>query len=67
MTKKINILKDESGAVLVIALVMMVVMTMIGIAGSFTSIFETIISGHRIHQCLLLCRQRHSGRGCQCR
>jgi hypothetical protein len=47
MTKKINILKDESGAVLVIALVMMVIFTMIGIAGSFTSIFEIIISGHK--------------------
>lgn len=47
MTKKINILKDQSGAVLVIALIMMVVFTMIGIAGSFTSIFEIIISGHK--------------------
>ncbi|MDI7261469.1 MAG: pilus assembly PilX N-terminal domain-containing protein [Thermodesulfobacteriota bacterium] len=47
MTKKINILKDESGAVLVIALIMMVVFTMIGIAGSFTSIFEIMISGHK--------------------
>ncbi|MBS3919541.1 MAG: pilus assembly PilX N-terminal domain-containing protein [Deltaproteobacteria bacterium] len=47
MTKKINILKDESGAVLVIALIMMVVMTLIGIAGSFTSIFEIMISGHK--------------------
>ena len=47
MTKKINTLKNESGAVLVIALIMMVVMTLIGIAGSFTSIFEIIISGHK--------------------
>jgi hypothetical protein len=47
MIKKINFLKDESGAVLVIALIMMVIFTMIGIAGSFTSIFEIIISGHK--------------------
>ncbi len=46
MTKKI-VLKEESGAVLVIALVMMVVLTLIGIAASFTSIFEILISGHK--------------------
>jgi len=47
MTKKTNLLKKESGAVLVVALIMMVVLTLIGIAGSFTSIFEIIISGHK--------------------
>lgn len=45
--KKKNVLKEESGAVLVIALVMMVVLTLIGIAASFTSIFELMISGHK--------------------
>ena len=38
---------NESGAVLVIALIMMVVLTLIGIAGSFTSIFEIMISGNK--------------------
>jgi Tfp pilus assembly protein PilX len=38
---------DQSGAVLVVALIMMVVLTLIGIAGSFTSIFEIMISGHK--------------------
>jgi hypothetical protein len=47
MTKKINPLKDQTGAVLVVALIMMVILTMIGIAGSFTSIFEIMISGHK--------------------
>lgn len=47
MGKKMNFLKDEKGAVLVIALIMMVVLTLIGIAGSFTSIFEILISGHK--------------------
>lgn len=47
MEKNINIFKDQSGAVLVIALIMMVVFTLIGIAGSFTSIFEIMLSGHK--------------------
>lgn len=47
MKKKTNFLKDQRGAVLVIALIMMVVLTLIGIAGSFTSIFEIMISGHK--------------------
>jgi hypothetical protein len=47
MAKKTNLLKDQSGAILVIALIMMVVLTLIGIAGSFTSIFEIMISGHK--------------------
>ncbi len=38
---------DQSGAVLVIALIMMIVLTLIGIAASFTSIFEIMISGHK--------------------
>jgi len=47
MTKKTNFIKDESGAVLVIALIMMVVFTMIGLAASFTSIFEIMLSGNK--------------------
>ena len=47
MIRRMNFLKDESGAVLVVALIMMVVLTLIGIAGSFTSIFEIMISGHK--------------------
>lgn len=47
MTKKINFLKDESGAVLVIALIMMVVLTLIGLGASYTSIFEIMLSGHK--------------------
>ncbi len=38
---------DQSGAVLVIALIMMIVLTLIGISASFTSIFEIMISGHK--------------------
>jgi Tfp pilus assembly protein PilX len=45
--KYVEFLKNESGMALVIALVMMVVLTLIGIAASFTSIFEIIISGHK--------------------
>lgn len=47
MIRRMNVFKDESGAVLVVALIMMVVLTLIGIAGSFTSIFEIMISGHK--------------------
>lgn len=47
MIKKKNLLKDQSGAVLVIALVMMVIFTMIGLAASFTSLFEIKLSGHK--------------------
>jgi len=47
MIKTIPVLKNESGAVLVVALIMMVILTLIGIAASFTSIFEVIISGHK--------------------
>ncbi len=38
---------DQSGAALVIALIMMVVLTLMGIAASFTSILEIMISGHK--------------------
>lgn len=46
MEKKSMIkLKEQSGAALVIALIMMVVLTLIGVASTFTSIFETRLSG----------------------
>ena len=45
--KKNSILKNQSGAALVIALVMMVVFTLIGLASIFTSTFEMKISGNK--------------------
>jgi hypothetical protein len=47
MTKKGSYLKDQSGAVLVAALIMMIVFTLIGLAASFTSIFEIKLSGQK--------------------
>ena len=38
-------LRDQSGSVLVIALIMMIVLTLIGLASSYTSIFEIKLSG----------------------
>jgi Tfp pilus assembly protein PilX len=46
--EKINaILKNQSGAALVIALVMMVVLTLIGLASIFTSVFEIKVSENK--------------------
>jgi hypothetical protein len=45
--KKNSILKNQSGAALVIALIMMVVLTLIGLASIFTSTFEMKISGNK--------------------
>jgi len=42
-----NVWKDQSGMVLVIALIMMVVLTLIGIASTFTSIFEIKLGGNK--------------------
>jgi hypothetical protein len=42
-----NLLKSESGVVLVIALIMMTVLTLIGLASKFTSVFEIILSGEK--------------------
>ena len=42
-----NRLKDQSGAALVIALIMIVVLTLIGLASTFTSTFETSLSGNK--------------------
>ena len=45
--KKNSILENQSGAALVIALVMMIVLTLIGLASIFTSTFEMKISGNK--------------------
>jgi hypothetical protein len=47
MEKKKSFLKDQSGAVLVIALIMMIVLTLIGLAATFSSVFEIALSGHK--------------------
>jgi len=47
MYKSNSILKNQSGAALVIALVMMIVLTLIGLASIFTSTFEMKISGNK--------------------
>lgn len=47
--KKINhfILKDQSGVALVIALIMIIVLTLLGLASTFTSTFEIKMSGNK--------------------
>lgn len=40
-------LKNESGVALVVALIMMVVLTLIGLASTFTSTFEIMLSGEK--------------------
>jgi hypothetical protein len=40
-------LKDQSGAALVIALIMIIVLTLIALASSYTSIFEIMLSGNK--------------------
>ncbi|NWG02561.1 MAG: pilus assembly PilX N-terminal domain-containing protein [Syntrophaceae bacterium] len=47
MNKSIGIFKNESGVALVIALIMMIVMTVIVLAASFTSIFEIKLAGNK--------------------
>lgn len=42
-----NKLKDESGVALVIALIMIIVLTLIGLASIFTSTFEISLSGNK--------------------
>ena len=44
-TKANTLLRTQSGAALVIALVLLVVMTLAGLAASYTSIFEIMLSG----------------------
>lgn len=45
--KNNNFLINETGAALVIALIMMIVLTVIGLASTFTSTFEIILSGEK--------------------
>ncbi len=48
MTKRIGIkLNNQSGAALVIALIMMIVLTLIGLASTFSSTFESKLSGNK--------------------
>ncbi len=42
-----NRLNNQSGAALVVALIMIVVLTLIGLASTFTSTFESKLSGHK--------------------
>ncbi len=46
-TKKSGLLRNQCGAALVIALVMIVVLTLIGLASTYTSIFEVKLSGNK--------------------
>jgi Tfp pilus assembly protein PilX len=46
-SKKKTLLKNQSGTALVVALIMMVVITLIALASSYTSIFEIRISGNK--------------------
>ena len=45
--RRINILRNQSGAALVIALIMIIVITLIALASSYTSIFEITMSGNK--------------------
>jgi len=47
MRKKIIVLKDQSGAALVIALIMLIILTLMGLAATFTSTFEVMLSGNK--------------------
>lgn len=48
VTKRIDTKrKNQSGAALVIAMIMMIVLTLIGLASTFTSIFESKLSGNK--------------------
>jgi hypothetical protein len=47
MKKKSPILKDRSGVALVIALIMIIVMTLVVLAASFTSMFEIKLGGNK--------------------
>jgi hypothetical protein len=47
VTQTGNIFKNQSGVALVIALIMLIVMTLIGLASTFTSTFEIKLSGNK--------------------
>lgn len=47
VTKRVDILKNQSGVALVIAMIMIIVMTVIVLAASLTSIFEIKLAGNK--------------------
>lgn len=47
MTKTFSVFKEESGVALVMALLMIVILTLIGIASTYTSVFEIKLSGNK--------------------
>jgi hypothetical protein len=47
MTKTFSVFNKESGVALVLALIMIVVLTLIGLASSYTSIFEIKLGGNK--------------------
>ncbi|OGQ07961.1 MAG: hypothetical protein A2026_22495 [Deltaproteobacteria bacterium RBG_19FT_COMBO_46_12] len=47
LIKKGMFLKDQSGAAIVIALIMIIILTLIGLASTFTSNFEIKLSGNK--------------------
>ncbi len=44
---KSSTLRDQSGAALVIALIMMILLTLVGLAANFSSTIEIMLSGHK--------------------
>jgi hypothetical protein len=46
-TRANMLLKNQSGTALVIALIMIIVMTLIGLASSYSSIFEIMVAGNK--------------------
>lgn len=47
LKRKVRILNDQSGVAMVIALIMIIVLTLIGLASTFTSTFEIKLSGNK--------------------
>jgi len=47
ISRRILILKNQDGAAIIIALIMMIVLTLIGIASTMTSTFEIKLSGNK--------------------
>jgi hypothetical protein len=47
MIRTVDIFKNQSGAALVIALILLIVITLISLASSFTSIFEIKLAGNK--------------------
>jgi hypothetical protein len=45
--KRVSLLREEKGAAIVIALIMMIVLTLIGLASTYTSTYEMKLSGNK--------------------